>query len=82
MVIALFCLMAFYYLSYGPACWMVDRGVLPLLTVARAYRPLILLAGHVPPSERLLVWYGGIGARNESIGSAIAASAALMKNSP
>jgi hypothetical protein len=80
MVIVLFCLMGIYYLSFGPACWMVDRGVLPLLSVARSYRPLILVAQHVPPADRLLVWYAGLGARNESIGSAITASALLMKN--
>jgi len=81
MVILLFCLMGLYYLSFGPACWLADRGCLSVSTVARAYQPLLEMAWRIPPAHAFLVWYGGIGARNEMIGSAIMSSAAIMENS-
>lgn len=46
-----------YVLGFGPAAWLSDHGYIPN-SVARAfYFPLILLAEHVEPIKRVLVWY-------------------------
>ena len=51
-------LLVIYPLSYGPAAWMVERGILPIQSVAVAYRPLAWLCFHGPPSlERVIARY-------------------------
>ena len=46
-----------YVLSFGPACWMSDRNVLPFGLADAIYRPLLSLAIETN-CDRALEWYG------------------------
>jgi hypothetical protein len=49
-----------YPLSFGPACWMVDRDILDPNSIARFYDRLF----RIMPNDHIsdaLYWYGGIG---------------------
>src|SRR5207245_8905142 len=49
----------FYFLSFSPACWLVDRGTLPAFETARFYRPLVRGATcGFRPIATPLRWYG------------------------
>ncbi len=49
-----------YPLSFGPACWLVRRNLTSRISVARAYRPIIICTHALPaPIRRLAGWYGG-----------------------
>jgi hypothetical protein len=51
----------FYVMSFGPACRLVKRDVLPERATATVYAPMILLAFEGPPSVRnSLVWYARV----------------------
>src|SRR5262245_56269147 len=45
-------LLVAYPLSFGPACWLVDRGYVAARPVARCYRPIILLIAKGPERGR------------------------------
>jgi hypothetical protein len=38
-----------YAISFVPACWLVDGGMLAARPVAMAYRPILSLVGKHPP---------------------------------
>lgn len=46
-----------YVLSFGPACWLVTRKVVPLSAVKAAYGPLVYVIGSSPHLSRLAYWY-------------------------
>jgi hypothetical protein len=50
-----------YPLSFGPACWLVDRGYMPARTVAKAFRPVLQFPGN-SWQWSAATWYAGIGA--------------------
>jgi len=35
-----------YPLSFGPACWLADRGLIPTTVVVQAYYPLAFALAH------------------------------------
>jgi hypothetical protein len=39
------CLPLLYVLSFGPACWLVDRGWLSARRASQVFRPIILTIG-------------------------------------
>jgi hypothetical protein len=48
-----------YPLSFGPACWLSDRDVLPTVPLYRAYRPLLrIVVRESPVISGLLERYG------------------------
>ena len=48
----------FYLLSFGPACMLVSRDVLPLVGTAEFYRPLVRAANSdFQPVSAPLCWY-------------------------
>jgi hypothetical protein len=51
-----------YVASFGPACWLVERGVLPLRTTAMVFRPLLVatVRGRPPIVPTALRWYAGL----------------------
>jgi hypothetical protein len=51
-----------YPLSFGPACWLYSYGNLPGRTVARVYRPILLLSQNRSPApvRDFLFWYGDL----------------------
>jgi hypothetical protein len=49
-----------YVASFGPACWLADRGWLPKKVVCMAFYPLALIAVRCPPKvAAVLIEYGG-----------------------
>ncbi len=49
-----------YPLSFGPACWMMSRGSLPIFPTAYPYWPLVVSANAAPrPVRNLVAWYSG-----------------------
>src|SRR5262245_31438217 len=52
-----------YPLSFGPACWLADRGVLQFKTILRVYPPLYRSVWYKDDSlwSRALCWYGKVG---------------------
>jgi hypothetical protein len=58
-----------YPLSFGPACWLADRGILPRATTARIFTPLLdgpsedSYGNHSNP----LTWWADLGARRTGI---------------
>lgn len=51
----------FYVMSFGPACRMVRREVVPVRAAAIVYAPMVLLAFDGPKSVRnSLVWYARV----------------------
>lgn len=42
---------------FGPAAWLVDRGVLPTSETARLYRPLVRIANSDGAAGKFLSWY-------------------------
>ena len=56
---ALVAVLVGYPLSFGPACWLADRRVLPIHKTATVYRPILAAAYHGPADiRRALQWYG------------------------
>jgi len=51
---------ALYLLSFGPACWLVNRKRADCLTVARIYRPLVGAADSDSSLSNALRWYGDL----------------------
>jgi hypothetical protein len=50
-----------YVLSFGPACWLADRGLLSMSRVSRWYRPLVRAAAYDwPIAGPALNWYGNL----------------------
>jgi len=51
-----------YPISFGPACWMVERGFLPVHRTSMVYRPVLWVAVRGKPEavRRALIWYGGL----------------------
>ena len=56
-----------YVLSFGPAVWLLDRGVLPNASnsiIERVYYPMICGLREGPrPIRRALEWYANLGAK-------------------
>ncbi len=52
-----------YVLSFGPACALVDRGILPRSDLNMAYRPCLSLAidGPEPVRDALWAWVDRCG---------------------
>lgn len=49
-----------YVASFGPACWMMKRGSLPIFPTAYPYWPLVVSANAAPrPVRSLIGWYSG-----------------------
>ena len=58
---ALIGLPVLYVASFGPACWLVNWGALPVRGTGTAYRPLISLAFHGPEGIRQVMrWYADL----------------------
>ncbi len=54
-----------YGLSFGPACGLVDKDVLPMLGTSRVYRPLIRAAGSdFSPAAVPLQWWAQLFSPN------------------
>lgn len=62
-----------YPLSFGPACWLADRGILPRLATARIFAPLLenalgkfeSLPGDAHSNRPSpLTWWADLGARS------------------
>src|SRR5690349_3405487 len=49
-----------YPLTFGPACWLVDRGNARIEVVARVYRPFVRAAAAENGIGHFLKWYGGL----------------------
>src|SRR5262249_25893692 len=52
-----------YVASFGPACWLFGRGILPCELTIDAYRPLIHLSFSQAPISGWLRWYARSGDR-------------------
>lgn len=50
-----------YVLSFGPACWLVDRGHLAAGPAAFFYSPVMTVSRDLPHVETCLNWYGRFG---------------------
>jgi hypothetical protein len=52
-----------YVLSFGPACWMVDGGMVAARPVARIYRPIVIVVAKSQwrAPYRIAKAYAGIG---------------------
>jgi hypothetical protein len=62
-------LLVVYPLSFGPACWLADRQILPRVTIARIFSPLLDRPSdqYVAPHSNLLIWWANLGARRDGI---------------
>jgi hypothetical protein len=49
-----------YALTFGPACWLVHRGILPMRKTAVVYKPLLLVACRHPFPAQRLDWYADL----------------------
>ena len=51
-----------YVASFGPACWLVERGLLPVRGTALGYKPVLAAAYRARPAavQRALQWYGSV----------------------
>jgi hypothetical protein len=59
-----------YPLSFGPACWLTARGMIPKPGwTYRAYWPILRLAAQHPktPIKSVLRWYASAGAPADSV---------------
>lgn len=64
-LMALFGLPVLYVVLFGPACWAVDRGILPAVETARVFRPLVRVgASRILGVAGVIRWYVGIGLEN------------------
>ena len=65
-VVAVVALLA-YPLSFGPACWAVDRGSIAARPVAKVFRPILALYWKSEDEQalafRIIRWYGTLGAK-------------------
>lgn len=54
-----------YALSFGPACWMIDRAGFSFAIITWAYRPLALAADSADryPVFRVVAWYADLGTK-------------------
>lgn len=58
----------FYVMSFGPACRLVNRDVLPVRPTGTIYAPMILLAFDGPPAVRnSLVWYARVAGGEQAL---------------
>lgn len=60
-----------YPLSFGPACWLADRGVVPIDAVFKGYAPIISAMREVKPVRSVFLWYAKSGSQNGSLISLI-----------
>lgn len=64
--VALLALPLLYVVSFGPTCWMLDRGWIGYDTPIAVYRPLRKLFWHLPePAFNALKWWGAVGSDEE-----------------
>ncbi len=56
-----FIILAMYPLTYGPACWLLSRSLLPRKPTIYVYMPLIFVEIEGPePMKSILEWYHGV----------------------
>jgi hypothetical protein len=55
-----------YPLSFGPACWMADRGLISLDALLSAYAPLVHTMRNSESVRSPFLWYAGIGCEKSS----------------
>lgn len=61
-------LACFYVMSFGPACRLARRDVVPVRAAAVVYAPMVLLAFDGPKSVRnSLVWYARVADGEEAL---------------
>jgi hypothetical protein len=60
----LFAVLSGYPLSFGPACWLNDRGILRMAVMSALYSPVLATAenGRLP---KVIDWYARLGARSD-----------------
>jgi hypothetical protein len=58
--VVLVVVLAAYPVSFGPACWLVNRHCLDIVTVARTYRPFVRMAAEEGAIASVLKWYGDL----------------------
>lgn len=65
------CVPVLYVLSFGPACWLANRGMLNHLRIADVYSPLVSYSGHYLTNKTAaaLRWYGTLFAEDQSDGT-------------
>jgi hypothetical protein len=70
-VAVLIALPVLYVASFGPVCWLANRGVVNHLRVADAYAPLVDYSGYslTDSGARALEWYGSLFAIDGSSGT-------------
>ena len=58
-----------YPLSFGPACWMADRNILPPLVIAKIFAPLLdaPVEGSYFRDSTPLTWWADLGARRVGV---------------
>jgi hypothetical protein len=55
------CLPLLYVASFGPACWLADKELLPFDPVESAFIPIVQLAMDGPePFRPAILWYASI----------------------
>jgi hypothetical protein len=58
--------LAAYPLSFGPACWLADRNVVPYGAIYKIFSPFLDIAFHrESPIAPFLNWWADAGARRE-----------------
>src|SRR5262245_30934432 len=80
-VVALIGLPALYVASFGPACWMANRGAVDLRKVADVHEPLVRYANRFPANwmSAAVKWYATIGAWNGTDSTLLVMEAYLYK---
>jgi hypothetical protein len=65
--VALVVVLVGYPLSFGPACWLADGGMIPRELICQTYRPLaIFLRNHCPLQVSIAMTdYGAWGSNSE-----------------
>src|SRR5258708_3856381 len=59
--VAAVCLPLIYVVSLGPACWLVDRGYVAAMPIAKSYRPVLLATPYSPRvAWHAIQWFVGI----------------------
>ena len=56
-------LLVAYPLSFGPACWMVGRGLVADRPVAQIYMPIVVLISESEYAHKIAVSYAKIGSQ-------------------
>jgi multisubunit Na+/H+ antiporter MnhB subunit len=62
--VALAVVLVAYPLSFGPACWLADKGVVSAIKIMRVYRPIVawMMSPTMPLHSlisRYAIWCGG-----------------------